>query len=44
MLHVWGKEEVHIEFWWGKALSSKTGVDRRKILKWHFKKLGRGVG
>ena len=43
MWHVWGREEVHIDFWWETTLSSKTGVDTRMILKWHFKKLGRGV-
>ena len=34
---------MHIEFWWGKTLSSKRGVDRRIILKWHLKKLDGGV-
>jgi hypothetical protein len=39
----WGGEEMHIEFWWEKMLSSKIGVGKRIILKWHFKKWGRGV-
>jgi len=43
MWHVWGREEVRIEFWWGKLLSSKTGVDMGIILKRHFKKWGGGV-
>jgi len=38
MFYVWGKIEVHIEFWWvdlkEKGHLEDIGVDGRTILKW----------
>jgi hypothetical protein len=47
MWHVWGREEVYTELWWGNLRGEdhleNTGVDGRIILKWIFERLGAGV-
>jgi hypothetical protein len=47
MWHVWGRGEMHMDFW-GRNLRGRDelkglGIDRRIILKWIFKKLGGGA-
>ena len=47
MYHVWGRGEVHREFWW-RNLSEDDhledpGVDGRIILKWIFEKWDGGM-
>jgi hypothetical protein len=40
MWHLWGKGEMHTEFWWGKLdrdCLEDVGVDGRIILKRIFK-------
>jgi hypothetical protein len=41
MSHVWGRGELHTEFWWGNLREGDhledPGVDGRIILKWIFK-------
>jgi hypothetical protein len=35
--HVWGREEVHTEFWWGNLVEGdhleEPGIDERMMLK-----------
>jgi hypothetical protein len=42
MWHVWGRGEVHTDFWWGNLRkedhSDDLGVDERIIFKLIFKK------
>jgi hypothetical protein len=42
MWHVWGKREVHTQFWWGDLREGDNlgdpGLDGRIILKWIFNK------
>jgi hypothetical protein len=43
MWHVWGREEVHTELYWGNLREGDhlkdPGVDGRIILKWVFERL-----
>jgi hypothetical protein len=47
MWHVWGKEEVHVGFWWVNLKErdhlEDTGVDVRTPLKWIFNKWDGGI-
>jgi hypothetical protein len=42
MKHGWEAREVHTVFWWGdlreRDYLGHTGIDRKIILKWIFKK------
>jgi len=44
----WGTAEVYTGFWWGNPRErdhvEDTGVDRRIILRWIFKKWDWGYG
>ena len=48
MWHEWERGEVHSGFWWGDLRERDSlddiGVDRVMILKWIFKKWGKGLG
>jgi hypothetical protein len=47
MQHEWGTVEVYSEFWWRDLTEGEQlvdlGTDRRKILKWIFKKWNGGL-
>jgi len=47
MWHVWGKEDVYTEFWWGNLRErghlKDPGVYGSIILKWIFRKWNVGV-
>jgi len=47
MYQVWGRGEVHTEFWrgnqWERDNLEDLGLDVRVILKWIFKKLDGGM-
>ena len=40
-MHVWGRGEVYIGFWWGNVRESdhleETGADGRILLRWTFR-------
>jgi len=42
MYHVWGREEVYKEVWWGNLRErdhlEDPGIDGRIILRWIFRK------
>ena len=47
MKSVWGREEVHIGFWWGNLGErdhlKDPGIDGRIIIKWIFRKWDGGI-
>jgi hypothetical protein len=48
MQHVWGREELHIGFWWENLRERDNlediDVDGRIILRWIFRKLDAEYG